>query len=85
MASLHRDSKSPNYSIRFRYDGRNVNRSLGTGDRRKATGICSRIEETLCLLESGRIDIPAGADPVEFIFSDGKQTMNSKINVFATV
>ena len=74
MASLHRDSKSPNYSIRFRYDGRNVNRSLGTGDRRKATGIRSRIEETLRLLESGRIEIPVGANPVEFIFSDGKQT-----------
>jgi len=74
MASLHRDTKSPNYSVRFRYDGRNVNRSLGTRDKRNASGICSRIQETLRLLESGRIEIPVGADPIEFILSDGRTT-----------
>ena len=72
MASLHRDNKSPNYSVRFRFQGRNVNRSLGTPDKRRAAGICSRIEETLRLLESGRISIPPGVDPFEYVFSDGK-------------
>jgi len=74
MASLHKDSKSPNYSIRFRYEGRNVNRSLGIRDKREAAGVRSRIEETLRLLESGRIETPVGTDPLEFIFSDGKTT-----------
>ena len=78
MASLHKDSKSPNYSIRFRYQGRNVNRSLGTGDKRKASGVCSRVEETLRLLESGRIEIPLGTDSIEFILSDGKTTEKVK-------
>lgn len=72
MASLHRDNKSPNYSVRFRFQGRNVNRSLGTPDKRRAAGICSRIEETLRLLESGRINVPPGVDPFEYVFSDGK-------------
>lgn len=79
MASLHKDKKSPNYSIRFRYDGRNINRSLGIGDRRKADGIRLRIDETLRLLENGRIEIPLGSDPIEFIFSDGKKTTKSLV------
>ncbi|QDS98151.1 site-specific integrase [Adhaeretor mobilis] len=74
MASVHKDLKSPNYSVRFRYDGRNVNRTLGTSDKGKAAGICSRIEETLRLLESGRINVPLGVEPLTFIFSDGKAT-----------
>ena len=73
MASIQKVKNSSKYTIRFRFQGRNVHRSLGTGDRRKAAGICSRIEETLQLLESGRIEVPNGADPIEFIFSDGKQ------------
>ncbi|QDU80714.1 site-specific tyrosine recombinase XerD [Polystyrenella longa] len=74
MASLHKDRKSSNFSIRFRYEGRNINRSLRTSDKRKAAGICSRIEETLLLLEGGRIEIPASTEPLDFIFSDGKKT-----------
>jgi len=72
VASIQRVKNSPNFTIRFRFQGRNVHRSLATGDRRKATGIHSRIEETIRLLESGRIEIPAGTDPIEFIFADGK-------------
>lgn len=72
MASLHRDDKSPNYSIRFRYQGRNINRSLGTRDKRKASGIRSRVEETIRLIERGRIEIPANVDPIEFILADGQ-------------
>jgi len=74
VASIQRVKNSPNYTIRFRFQGRNVHRSLGTGDRRKATGICLRIEETIRLLESGRIEVPAGTGPIEFIFADGKKT-----------
>lgn len=72
VASIQRISNSPNYTIRFRFQGRNVQRSLGTGDRRKAAGICSRIEETIRLLETGRIEITNGIDPIAFIFADGK-------------
>ena len=67
MARLHRNSRLPNFSIRFRYQGRTLNRSLGTSENRKATGLCSRIEETLHLLELSRIEIPTGVNPVEFI------------------
>ena len=73
MASIQKVKDSSKFTIRFRFQGRNIHRSLGTGDRRKATGICSRIEETLHLLETGRIEVPTGSDPIEFIFSDGKK------------
>jgi integrase len=73
VASIQRVHPSTNYTIRFRFQGRNIHRSLGTGDKRTATGICSRIEETIRLLESGRIAVPAGGDPIAFIFSDGKK------------
>lgn len=72
MASLHKDPKSPNYSVRFRFEGRNVNRSLGTPVKSVAVGMCSRIKETLYLLQTARIEVPPGVDPVTFILSDGK-------------
>ena len=78
MASIQRVDRSPNYTIRFRFQGRNVHRSLGTRDKRRASGICSRIEETIHLLETGRIEVPAGIEPLEFIFSDGKATAETK-------
>lgn len=71
MASIQRVNNSPNYTIRFRFQGRNVHRSLGTSSRRVASGICSRIEETIRLLEKGRIRVPRGTDPIAFIFADG--------------
>jgi len=77
MASIQRVKNSPNYTIRFRYQGRNVHRSLGADDRRIAAGICSRVEETIRLLENGRLEIPFGVDPIEFIFSDGKPPKKS--------
>ena len=74
MASIELTDKSTNYYIRFRYLGRNINRSLGTPNRRTAAGVCSRVEETLRLLDRGRITVPVGTDPVEFILSDGRIT-----------
>lgn len=74
MASLEQTSKSRNFYIRFRYQGRNINRSLGTRDRRKAIAKKVRIEETIWLLEEGRIEVPTGVKPIEFILSEGRLT-----------
>ncbi len=70
--ALKQTNKSRNYFIRFRYQGRNINRSLGTRNRRQAIAKKVRIEETIWLLEEGRIEVPTGviayrsfiADPV---------------------
>lgn len=44
------------YRIRFRLNGRNVNRSLKTSDKRRAVTLCSRIEETLDLISRRRVE-----------------------------
>jgi integrase len=49
-----------------------VNRSLKTKDRRVALSVLGRVEETLRLIEQGRLEVPPKADPARFILSDGK-------------
>lgn len=73
MAYLRCDPQSGNFFIRFRYGGRSINRSLKTRDRHEAEAISGRVSETILLLERGRIEMPSGADPAEFILSDGKR------------
>lgn len=74
MRSIHRDQNSPNYRIRFRYQGRQVNRSLRTRERRRAKAICGRVDEMIGLLERGCISVPADTDPIAFVMSDGRVT-----------
>jgi integrase len=76
MASLEFDNPSGKYRIRFRYGGKPFKRSVKTSDRTEAEGVAARVEETIRLLERGRLDLPPGADPGVFILSDGK--LNSK-------
>ena len=40
----------------------------------EAAGVVARVAETIRLLERGRLEMPADADPGMFIMSDGKQT-----------
>lgn len=79
MPSIHRPANSPNFAVRFRFQGRNYNRSLGTSDRRKADGLHARISETIWLLEQGRIEVPLGIDPIAFILGDGKVTPKARL------
>jgi hypothetical protein len=72
MATLELDPVSGRYRIRFRYANCPYKRSLKTSERREAEGILGRVEETLRLLERGRMEIPPEADPGTFILSDGK-------------
>ena len=72
MASLHRDEDSGKYRIRFYYGGVEYKRSLKTSSDEEAQAVRSRVEETLRLLERGRLEMPPGADPARFILSDGK-------------
>jgi integrase len=77
MASIEFDEVSGRYRIRFRYGGKPYKRSLKTTEKREAENVVGRVEETIRLLERGRIDIPSGADPGVFILSDGK--LNEKL------
>lgn len=74
MASLEHDKASGRFRIRFRFAGEEYKRSLKVSDRKEADGIRGRVEETILLLERGRLVLPAGADVAQFILSDGKLT-----------
>ncbi len=72
MAHLQLDPASGRFRLRFRFGGIEYKRSIKTRDPRTAETTRSRVEETLRLLETGRIELPSGADPGRFILSDGK-------------
>jgi integrase len=72
MSSVQFDEGSKRYRIRFNFGGEEFKRSLKTRDKKIANGIKARVEETIRLIEQGRLEIPAGADPALFILSDGK-------------
>lgn len=72
MASIEQDPKSRNFRIRFRFGHQRFNRSLRTDNEKAALSVCARVEETLRLIEQGRIDVPEGIDLGKFVLSDGK-------------
>jgi len=79
MATLQLDPISGRYRIRFMFGTREYKRSIKTKDEAVAKAIRGRVEETLRLLEQGRIELPPDSDPGRFILSDGKR--NGKIIV----
>ncbi|MCA9262580.1 MAG: site-specific integrase [Planctomycetales bacterium] len=62
------------YHVAFRLRGRKFKKSLRTKDPRRAHARMLRIDETIRLVESGRLEIPERADVGAFLFSDGKLT-----------
>ena len=81
MASISPDSNSGIYYIRFRYQGRNVNRSLGTKDKRKAQAAKFSSEERINLLERGVLQLDAGVDPVKFILTNDKSVKSPQVTL----
>ncbi|MBP87253.1 MAG: hypothetical protein CMJ64_11120 [Planctomycetaceae bacterium] len=64
--------KKKAYRVRWRYNGQRPRKSLGTVTASEAKRRRDEIAETLRLLESGRLEIPAGIDATEFVFSAGR-------------
>ncbi len=60
------------YRVRWRYGGRRPRKSLGPIATRDAERRRDEIEETLRLIEAGRLTVPAGVDATEFIFTGGR-------------
>jgi hypothetical protein len=70
MAGLEvRDGR---YNIILRFGGKRFVRSLKTNDEDTALARKLRVEENIKLVDSGRLQIPEGADVVTFLLSDGK-------------
>lgn len=74
MASLIRDPLSGVYRIKFRFAGKQIQKSLRTTKAKEAASTVSRIEGTLADIERGRLILPAGADLWTFLLTDGKAT-----------
>jgi hypothetical protein len=71
MASLEHDVVSCRFRIRFRYGGRPYKRSRKATHKAEARAVVGRVEETIRLIERGRLAMPPGAAPGSFILSDG--------------
>lgn len=72
MASLEQNSRTGRFYLRFRFGGEEYKRSLKIRDAREAEAVRGRVEETLLLIERGRLEIPKDADAARFILSDGR-------------
>ena len=72
MASLRKPAKGQ-YTACFRFDGRHYQRSLKTKDRANAQAALGRIKDTIHLLATGRLAIPPGVDPGDFIVTSGAE------------
>lgn len=77
MASLQ--LVSGHYHISFRFAGRRFKRSLKTSRRDEADARRVRLEETIKLVETGRLEVPGDvSDIAAFLLSDGKAGQNGK-------
>ena len=72
MAWLEQASDSGNFKICLRWNGRKKRKSLPTDDPKTAQAILLRFEETVALVERGRLELPASGDIMTFLLSDGK-------------
>jgi integrase len=74
VASIRQDKRSGRFLVVFRYCGRQFQRSLGTSSRKDALAALARVDDTIRLIERGRIEAPDDVDPADFILSDGRLT-----------
>jgi len=80
MASIAQRGRR--FSIRFRYEGQNLRVTVG-GNRAKAESVRLIVESTLDDLRLGRLTIPAGMAPADFIASGGKSVPKRPALTFA--
>ena len=71
MAWIQQDP-SGNFHISFRFGGRRFKRSLKTDLYRQANLSKLRLEESIALIEAGRMNLPPNADIPTFLLSEGK-------------
>ncbi len=77
MAWLEKKTKVSPYRVVFRVGKRRVARSLKTKNPRLTRARLARIEETLLLIDSGRLPVPSAVEFAAFVISDGKLVANA--------
>jgi len=84
MAWLELES-SGRYHVAFRFGDRKFKRSLSTRSKGQAETRLARLEETIRLVESGRLEIPIDAEVATFLLSDGKLNGKPRIKKSLTL
>ena len=72
MASTWQNKQSGNWLIKFQYDGKSYCRSCRTKSRADASRVKSTVEDTLHLLNTGRLVMPHVPDIGKWIMSGGR-------------
>ncbi len=72
MAWLERHPTSARFKVCFRWAGRRHKKTDRTTDPREAEAVRERGEETIGLVERGRLAVPPGADVSTSFLSDGR-------------
>jgi len=76
VASLRLDQRTNKWFVCFRWDNAQYNKSCSTTKRSEAALICSRIDDTILLLRTGRIEVPNEVDSGNWIYAGGKTILN---------
>ena len=84
MAWLEKDP-SGTFHLSFRFGGRKFRRTLKTSSEDTAHARKTQLEETIRLVDSGRIEIPKDADVGSFLLSDGKRKKKIVVAVKLTL
>lgn len=77
MASL--ESRDGNFRAVFRLEGEKVARALGTRNQKTANLRFAQVEQRLEQYQLGRLAIPSGCDPVEFILNGSKKPLAAPV------
>lgn len=74
MAWIENNAKSGRQKLCFRWNGRKFKHTLRGVTLKDAEAIRHRAEETLGLIERGRLTVPADADFLTYVISEGRIT-----------
>ena len=77
MASL--ESRDGNFRAVFRLEGEKVARALGTRNQKTANLRFAQVEQRLEQYQLGRLAIPPGCDPVEFILNGSRKPLAAPV------
>ena len=72
MATLRLDKRTDCWTVRFYWNGKQVQRSCATKRRAEANRTLAAVEDTIHLVKTGRLQMPLGVDPFDWIVSGGK-------------
>lgn len=72
MASYRMKPNGRSAQILWRFGGAQLSRTIRCAHEREAQRACSLVEETLQDIGRGRLAVPPGVDPGDFVFSGGR-------------